>query len=193
MWIKICGNTSLEDAQMAVESGANALGFVFASSPRQVTEGQAGRIVSRLPAGVDTFGVFVDEDFATILRAVTECGLTGVQLHGRSDGKFIAHLRETFAGIGRRVRVVCVVRRRMEQNGQQDANGSEVQAGGEADFDQELARCSRNPAVDAVLVDTWVAKAQGGTGSSFDWQSARTSFRQAAQGKIGRASCRERV
>ncbi len=57
MWIKICGNTSLEDAQMAVEYGANALGFVFVPSPRQVTEDETSRIVSQLPAGLDSFGV----------------------------------------------------------------------------------------------------------------------------------------
>ncbi len=184
MWIKICGNTSLEDAQLAVECGANALGFIFAPSPRRVTEERASRIVSRLPAGVDSFGVFVDEDFAAILHAVTECGLTGVQLHGRSNQNFTAHLHDAFAGIGRRIKIVSVIQRspaRPDTDGSADQNAdrNEEPSVAPADFDSELALCSRNPALDAVLVDTGIARAKGGTGVSFDWESARRSFRQA--------------
>ena len=180
MWIKICGNTSLDDAQMAVEYGANALGFVFAPSPRRVTAERASRMVSRLPAEVDTFGVFVDEDFAAIVHAVTECGLTAVQLHSRSGNNFTAHLRDAFAGIGRRVKIVSVVRfPAAEARQDAEAGADQNQAIESADFDSELARCSRDPAADAVLVDTGMARAKGGTGVSFDWESARRSFRRA--------------
>ena len=60
LWIKICGNTSLEDALLAAEAGADALGFVFAPSPRRVTASQVAAIVPHLSAAVETIGVFVD-------------------------------------------------------------------------------------------------------------------------------------
>ena len=49
LWIKICGNTSLDDAQLAAEAGADAVGFVFAPSPRRVTPQQVAAIVPHLP------------------------------------------------------------------------------------------------------------------------------------------------
>ena len=60
LWIKICANTSLEDALLAVDAGADAVGFVFAPSPRRVTAAQAAAIVPQLPATIEKIGVFVD-------------------------------------------------------------------------------------------------------------------------------------
>src|SRR5271163_528228 len=85
MWIKICANTSLEDARLAVDAGANAVGFVFAESPRRVTRSQVREIAPRLPKTVEKYGVFVDSDFDEIVETVVECGLTGVQLQTTSD------------------------------------------------------------------------------------------------------------
>ena len=56
MWIKICGNTTLEDARYAAESGAHAVGFVFARSPRQVEAKQVRQITEKLPRDVEKFG-----------------------------------------------------------------------------------------------------------------------------------------
>ncbi len=53
MWVKICGNTNLEDAMLAAELGADAVGFVFAESKRQVTPEQVAAITPHLPAGVE--------------------------------------------------------------------------------------------------------------------------------------------
>src|SRR5947209_15947155 len=79
MRVKICGITNREDALLAVEAGAHALGFVFADSPRQVTPGQAAKIIAELPPFVQTVGVFVDEDVEPVL---IRCPLDAVQFHG---------------------------------------------------------------------------------------------------------------
>ena len=94
MWIKVCANTSLEDATLAVEAGANAVGFVFAESPRRVTREQVREIAPRLPQTIEKYGVFVDAGFDEIVATVRECGLTGVQLHSTPDAGLPLRLRE---------------------------------------------------------------------------------------------------
>ena len=97
LWIKICGNTSLDDALMAVEAGADALGFVFAPSPRHVTAAEVAGIVSRLPAAIEKIGVFVDASLSEIYATVRECGLTGVQLHFDANPNLPGKLRARLA------------------------------------------------------------------------------------------------
>jgi phosphoribosylanthranilate isomerase len=82
MFIKICGITNEEDALTAVGLGADALGFVFAPSSRQITPGAARDIVKRLPGDVLTVGVFRDQSPSEVNRTVLEVGLKGAQLHG---------------------------------------------------------------------------------------------------------------
>jgi len=82
MWIKICGNTNLDDAQLAAELGADAVGFVFAPSPRQVTAVQVAQITPYLPEGVESVGVFPALAAEEIADAALESGLNAVQLHG---------------------------------------------------------------------------------------------------------------
>jgi phosphoribosylanthranilate isomerase len=77
--VKVCGITSLEDALAAVEAGADALGFVFAPSPRQVTPEQAAAILRELPPFVTSVGLVVDQD-PRPLREV--CPVDVVQFHG---------------------------------------------------------------------------------------------------------------
>jgi len=60
IWVKVCANTSFEDAWLAAEAGADAVGFVFAPSPRQVTMEQVAAITPRLPDAIEKIGVFVD-------------------------------------------------------------------------------------------------------------------------------------
>ncbi len=81
IWIKICGNTSLDDTRLAVDAGADAVGFVFAPSPRRVTVPEVASIVAHLASPVEKIGVFVDAGFEEVYEAVRVCGLTGVQLH----------------------------------------------------------------------------------------------------------------
>lgn len=83
MFVKICGTTSEEDALLAVALGADALGFIFAPSPRQVAPAVVHDIVRRLPPEILTIGVFRNELPQRVAKIVTDCGLRGAQLHGR--------------------------------------------------------------------------------------------------------------
>lgn len=164
MWIKICGITELEDAQLAVEAGADAVGFVFAESPRRMTPEKVREITEKLPATIEKIGVFVDARLEEIAAACEIAGLSGVQLHGESLAGRASHLRTQLKNRSGKLRVVEVVR----------------YDGNPANFDgQLLAQRVRSVAEDdlhAVLVDTQMAGKQGGTGTSFDWQAARESF-----------------
>ncbi len=82
-WVKICGITNLEDAQVAIEARADVLGFVFyKTSPRHVTIDAAAAISKQLPGFVMRAGVFVNALKAEVLRAIGECGLNLLQFHG---------------------------------------------------------------------------------------------------------------
>jgi phosphoribosylanthranilate isomerase len=85
--VKICGITCPEDAEIAAAAGADALGFNFAPSPRQVTPEGAARIIRTLPPFVTTVGVVVDQDVAAI-RAV--CPLDALQFHGQESPRVLA-------------------------------------------------------------------------------------------------------
>ncbi len=92
MWVKICGITNEEDALLTVALGADALGFVFAPSPRQVTPETVAEILHRLPPGIITVGVFRDERKERVVELVNTLGLGGAQLSGRepmSDVRWI--------------------------------------------------------------------------------------------------------
>ena len=83
MFVKVCGTTCEDDALLAVALGADAVGFVFAPSPRQIAPQIAGDIVKRLPPEIVSIGVFQDEPPERVLRVAHAAGLRGVQLHGR--------------------------------------------------------------------------------------------------------------
>lgn len=78
----MCGITNTEDALAAVELGADALGFVFAPSPRQVTRQQVADIVAKVPPFVSKVGVFVDSSPQEVTEILQSCGLDLAQLHG---------------------------------------------------------------------------------------------------------------
>ena len=82
MFVKICGLTNEDDALLAVAMGADALGFVFAPSPRQVHPEVVRDILKRLPHDTLTIGVFRNETPERIIDVVTRTGLKGAQLHG---------------------------------------------------------------------------------------------------------------
>jgi len=82
VFVKICGTTSEEDALLAVAMGAEALGFVFAPSPRQMRPQDVADIVKRLPPEILTVGVFKDDVPERIIHIVRSTGLKGAQIHG---------------------------------------------------------------------------------------------------------------
>lgn len=82
MFVKICGTTTEDDALLAVAMGADAVGFIFAPSPRQVTPSVVSDIVKRLPREILTVGVFRDESPERVVEIVNRTGLGAAQLHG---------------------------------------------------------------------------------------------------------------
>jgi phosphoribosylanthranilate isomerase len=163
LWVKICGNTTLEDARLAAEAGADAVGFVFAASLRRVTAEQVAKIVPHLPVKLERIGVFVDAGFDEIAATIRACGLTGVQIHSEGEAELPARLRSEF---GPGLRILRVV-----HFGEKAAEMASV-----------LVRDSN---VDAVLVDSRTATAVGGTGIAFDWDRARdTIFQHAEERKL---------
>jgi phosphoribosylanthranilate isomerase len=166
IWIKICGNTSLGDSLAAAEAGADAVGFVFAPSPRQVTAEQVAVITPHLPATVEKIGAFVDATLEEIVSTVQACGLTGVQLHFDADLELPAMLHERL-GVG--LRILRVIHFSTETAAQCAA---------------QIAASRENLHVDAVLVDSRTSTVIGGTGKTFDWIEARKSiFENAAARK----------
>jgi phosphoribosylanthranilate isomerase len=158
MWTKICGMTNLEDALLAAELGADAVGFVFAESKRRVTPEQVAEITPHLTAAIEKIGVFTTQDADEILEAAKLSGLTGIQLHSDFDVALIKRLKSASGG---RLRVLQVISFAAE--GGEDAEGK---------FEQTLRAVLSEPPVDAVLLDTAKAGVSGGTGVTFDWARA---------------------
>jgi phosphoribosylanthranilate isomerase len=143
MNVKICGITEGEDALAAVKLGADALGFIFASSPRQVSMQKARRIINAIPPFVKTVGVFVNEGAKTIREHINYCGLDLVQLHGDESPEFCRELMP-----------YTIKAFRLKD-------------------DSGLQLCEDYQAnVRALLLDTYTKDKVGGTGKTFDWQLA---------------------
>lgn len=94
MFVKICGVTNEEDALLAVAMGADAIGFVFAPSTRQVAIGVVAQITRRLPPETVTVGVFRDALPERVVEVVQEAGLKAAQLHGRQPPEVCAFVAE---------------------------------------------------------------------------------------------------
>ncbi|MGB9698894.1 MAG: phosphoribosylanthranilate isomerase [Thermodesulfobacteriota bacterium] len=89
-FIKICGLTNKEDALAAVSWGANALGFIFAPSTRQVTPQVAAEICKEVPPSIWKIGVFVNADLGEVKQIAHFCGLTALQFHGAESPLYCA-------------------------------------------------------------------------------------------------------
>jgi phosphoribosylanthranilate isomerase len=168
MWIKICANTNLDDAQLAAELGADAVGFVFAPSPRQVTAAEVARITPHLPEGLECVGVFPALEAQQIAGIAQECGLTTVQLHGGVSLELVRQLDEIFNG---RVKLVQTLHWQVEGDG---ASAAIVA--------QQLRQIDAEGLIGRVLIDAKVGPNLGGTGVSFDWDAARATLAAAGAG-----------
>jgi len=141
--VKICGITNYKDAEAACRFGADALGFVFAKSPRRITPNKAKDIIKKLPPHIVTVGVFVDENKEKVLKIARDCRLDCLQLHGNESPGYCKELKKCY-------RIIKAVR----VNGR----GSLKRLKG---YD-----------VDAFLLDSYVKGRIGGTGIKFDWALA---------------------
>jgi phosphoribosylanthranilate isomerase len=163
-WIKICGNTSLADAQLSIDLGADALGFVFAESKRRVTPQQVATIAVQLPDHVERVGVFYSRDAAEIATAVQQAHLTAVQLHGGLDLLLIKQLRERLGGEVGLIQTLHFM----------------VGTDSGERLEEEIDEIVQANLLDRVLVDSRVGSAGGGTGVAFDWKAARSVFQETA-------------
>src|SRR5215210_7786890 len=94
VWVKIEGITTEEDALLAIAMGADALGFVFAPSPRQMAPNRVRDILTRLPPEILTIGVFRDQTPEEVVRIVHSTGLKAAQLHGRETPEVTRAVRQ---------------------------------------------------------------------------------------------------
>lgn len=146
----MCGITNSEDAQAAVESGADALGFVFAKSPRQVTKEQARDIIEKLPPFVSFVGVFVDESAAAIRAICDFCHIGTIQLHGNEPPSCLSYL-----------------------------DGYKIIKAFRVKEEGDLAQLS-DYQPHAFLLDSYVKGVMGGTGIPFQWDIAASAHKYGA-------------
>ena len=145
--IKICGITTIADAQEAVRSGVDALGFIFVEkSPRNISPQKAKEIIACLPPFVDLVGVFIDGEINELVEIIKDVGLSYAQLHGNEDAEYCRQVA--------RLAAPCKVIKAFRV-------GSESRA---ADF------AGYNDVVRGFLLDTHVKGQAGGTGQAFDWR-----------------------
>jgi len=145
--VKIEGLRDAETALRVAQMGADAIGLVFAESPRWVSPEQARAIVDVLPPFVATVGVFVNADADTINRVVERTRIRYVQLHGDEGPEIVGQ-----------VHVPCIKAFRVRDEG--------WLASLRAWLDAVQARSN----LAAVLLDAYNPTAPGGTGERFNWQ-----------------------
>jgi phosphoribosylanthranilate isomerase len=154
-WVKICGITNLEDALVAVDAGADALGFVFyEKSPRKVDVETAREIVARLPEGVEKVGVFVDQAVNEVRATALEAGFTAVQLHGKVAERVWQDSRPAVECLGV-PKVIPVV------------------AGSSLENSDAFISQRPHERIFALLIDAQTNGGFGGTGTKFNWQAAQ--------------------
>jgi phosphoribosylanthranilate isomerase len=144
VFVKVCGLTNYEDALVASEAGADALGFVFYQASRRAVSADADWI-RNLTGSAMKVGVFVNAKLEEITQTVEKCGLDAVQLHGDETPHFISGLKKKV-----HVKIIRAVR---------PAQGERV----------PLSAAS---GVNYLLLDRFKPGAFGGTGEKADWDLA---------------------
>ena len=148
--VKICGITTWQDARLAVDLGASALGFNFyPPSPRSISPSGAWDIIRRLPPFVEAVGVFVDWPPLVVDALARAMWLDVVQLHGSESPSEVAEL-------ARKRRVMKAVK---------------VKPG------FRPSSLAKYRSADAVLLDGFASGLHGGTGRTVDWKLARAASR----------------
>jgi len=142
--IKICGITNLKDAYIAIECGADALGFIFyPKSLRYVVPEMAKEIIKKLPSGIIRVGVFVNQEIEEVKEITRLCGLNLIQFHGDETPEYCDHFKTSS--------LIKAVSLRAEEDIQKFKNYS----------------------VRAILVDAYNPGYYGGTGKNSDWRLAK--------------------
>ncbi len=160
MWIKICGNTSLDDTTISVDAAADAVGFVFATSPRKVQAEHVTAITAKMPDDLTHVGVFQSRNLAEIVAAVRTAGLSGIQLHGGLDLALLEELRREFGDSQFLIQTL---------HWSVDADP----ATSEQALRDSMRAVVRQNLADAILLDARTAGTSGGTGRTIDWTRAR--------------------
>ncbi len=163
-WVKICGITNLDDALVAVEAGANAVGFVFyEKSPRYVTAEIARAIVEKLPAEIEKVGVFAGESMEHSIEAGSYAGLDALQLYLMTFPKLQGNTLHTRA-LGSRLKIYPALPVSMFVG-----EGS-----------KNAAAFSMGPSnvLDTLFLDSGNSHLPGGTGKRFDWQKSAVAVRE---------------
>ncbi|MGA1868108.1 MAG: phosphoribosylanthranilate isomerase [bacterium] len=145
--VKICGITNLDDALCAIRAGVDAIGFIFAESPRRVVPDQVASITLQLPPFVTRVGVFVNQSIEEIRRIYTLCGLDCIQLHGDESPEFCDDLGLEY------IKAFRI----------KDHNSLAL-------IPAYVKGTHRKPA--ALLLDTYSKNCAGGTGKTFNWDLA---------------------
>ena len=152
LFVKICGITRVQDAELAAGLGASALGFVFwPDSPRYISAEAAKAIAAIVPGNVLKVGVFVDQPMEDVARILDDVGLDVAQLHGHESPEYCRQLKERYVVSGPSRTVIKAVA--MSGNGSVSI----------ADFDPDVV----------LLVDAHDPSRFGGTGKTVNWDSAR--------------------
>jgi phosphoribosylanthranilate isomerase len=150
-WVKICGITNLEDARVAAEAGADALGFVFyEKSPRRVDAEKVREIIRQLPKDLEKVGVFVHADVKTICETVDRTGINAVQVHGDHEDP---HVVDQVSGQRPDLRFFVAISMRQPNPG-------------------GWAMMWQPDIVQAFLLDSGSSSQLGGTGERFDWEES---------------------
>jgi phosphoribosylanthranilate isomerase len=146
LFVKVCGITRVQDADLAVECGAAALGFIFwPGSPRYIAPNGARDIVRRLSRKATAVGVFVNEPIELVAEIMDVVGLDVAQLHGAESPEYCRRLKPA--------PIKAIALKEMKDGGPPDVGA----------FDQDVV----------ILLDAHDPARHGGTGRTIDWSAAR--------------------